>query len=122
LSCNHKEIASFFDLKGFLPSLVSDNHSTASSFQSTWPSLRSTAFASTSRRLPFFIVDPQAWVLVEPAFDFGSKKLVARRIAVNIAKLPELLKPSVTSPRLAPLVRLLDSNQSNLVWAGGKFG
>jgi hypothetical protein len=46
----------------------------------------------------------------------------ARRIAANIAKLPELLKHSVTSPRLAPLVRLFDSNQSNLVWAGGKFG
>jgi hypothetical protein len=75
LSYNRKETASFFDLKDFWLSLASDNHSTASSFQSTWPSRRSTASASISRHLPFSLSTfPQAWVLVEAAFDFEPTK------------------------------------------------
>src|SRR5262249_21004261 len=71
LSYNHKETASFFDLKDFLLSLASDNHSTASSFQPTWPSRRSTAFVFISRHLPFSLSTfPQAWVPVEAALDF----------------------------------------------------
>src|SRR6516164_4609355 len=64
--------------------LASDNHSTAPSFQSTWPSRRSTAFASTSRHLPFSSsMFPQAWVLVEPAFDFEP----TRRLLQNMLPL-----------------------------------